>query len=117
VQELISPTGAELFVAVVALVVLVLGAVCGFRAVGPRGICAGLLGPLAYALWQLHKWLTRYDPHSGYFGLESLWVLLGEVVGFVVLGLILSRIWDLLAAGSPAADITAEAAQPKVKTN
>jgi NhaP-type Na+/H+ or K+/H+ antiporter len=52
----------------------------------------GLFGPLVYGLWQFHKWITRYDPQTGYFGLDKVWVLLLEVALFVVLGAVLGII-------------------------
>jgi hypothetical protein len=44
----------------------------------------------------VHKWITRYDPQSGYFGLDKVWVLLTEVVLFVVIGAILGTAWGKL---------------------
>jgi hypothetical protein len=45
-------------------------------------------------LWQAHKYVTRYDPQSGYFGLDKVNVLLGEVVAFIVLGAFLGWAWN-----------------------
>jgi hypothetical protein len=85
-QELISPSQSETLVLLMAGVLLLGGALWGWKERGASGVLLGLFGPLVYGLWQFHKWITRYDPASGYFGLDKVWVLLLEVALFVVLG-------------------------------
>jgi hypothetical protein len=55
-----------------------------------RGLVGGLLGPLAWLLWRLFEWLTRFqpaaDPQHDYFGLERVDVLLLNIVIFVAVG-------------------------------
>ena len=75
------------------LVVALVGAIAGYRALGPRGLIAAVPGLLIFPLWQLHKYLTRFDPATGYFGLDKVKVLLGEVVLFTVLGAVLGWAW------------------------
>lgn len=83
---------------VVATVVLALiGAGCGYRAIGPRGIVAGVAGLLVYPLWQFHKYITRFDPRTGYFGLDKVKVLLAEIVIFIVLGVVLGLAWSFIS--------------------
>ena len=79
------------------LILALVGAGCGYRAIGSRGVAAGIAGLLVYPLWQAHKYVTRFDPKSGYFGLERLNVLLGEVVAFAVLGVVLGVAWNYLS--------------------
>jgi len=47
---------------------------------------AGIAGPVLYALWRFYVWMVRYDPKSGYFGLERVWVLLACIAVFVLVG-------------------------------
>lgn len=88
-QELISPVQSERAVLVVSLGLALAGALWGWRRLGARGLTFALVGPLLFALWQFHKWITRFDPQSGYFGLDKVWVLVLEVVLFVALGTVL----------------------------
>jgi hypothetical protein len=88
-QELVSPAQSETLVLLMAGVLLLGGALWGAKERGAPGVLLGLLGPLVYGLWQFHKWITRYDPQTGYFGLDKVWVLLLEVALFVVLGTVL----------------------------
>ena len=108
-QELISPAGSERLVAIAALALLFIGAFCGWRAAGNRGLIAGLVGPLMWLLWQAHKWVTRYDSRSGYFGLDSVTVLMGEVVAFIALGLLLGRAWNGITKTNEEQDLKDEA--------
>jgi hypothetical protein len=78
-KELISPQQSETLVLVFSLLLTMSGAVWGYRAVGVRGLMAGLGGVLVYALWQVHKYVTRFDPRTGYFGLDKVNVLLLEL--------------------------------------
>jgi len=94
--ELISAAQAELLVTMAAVIVTIIGAAWGYFAAGKRGVLAALCGPLLWLLWQGHKWITRYDPQSGYFGLDKVWVLVVEVVVFVALGLALGALWNTI---------------------
>ncbi len=97
-QELISPQQADLLVLLAAIALTLIGAAAGFWAARVRGLIAALCGPLVWVLWQGHKWLTRYDPQSGYFGLDKVWVLGLEIVVFVALGAVLGLVWNRVTA-------------------
>ena len=113
-QELISPQGSEKLIAFAAIALLVIGAIGGARAIGRRGMVAGLVGPLVWILWQAHKWVTRYDARSGYFGLESVAVLLGEVVVFIALGWALGRAWNEITKTNRDKGDEGDKAQPTI---
>lgn len=97
-QELISPAQSEKLVLIGALLLALWGAIAAYRAVGSRGLVGAIPGALVYPLWQLHKYVTRFEPGIGsqpsYFGLDKVKVLLGEVVLFVVLGAALGWMWS-----------------------
>ena len=93
-QELISPAQSEKLVLLGALLLALWGALAGWRAIGAKGLIGALPGILVLPLWQLHKYLTRFDPQIGYFGLDKVNVLLGEVVLFVALGAALGWMWN-----------------------
>ena len=95
-QELISPQQSDQLILLVAAVLLVGGAIWGIKLLGARGALLGLLGPLVFGLWQFHKWITRYDPQTEYFGLDKVWVLLLEIVLFVALGATAGIVWKKL---------------------
>ena len=96
-KELVSPEQAEFYVNVMASILTFLAAIAGWRAVGSRGLLAGLCGPLMWAMWQVHKYLTRYDPRTGYFGLDKVKVLFLELAMFVALGVIMGAVWNFIA--------------------
>jgi hypothetical protein len=93
-QELISPAQSETLVVLLAVLSAIISAIYGFRVVGARGVLLGAVGIVVYALWQLHKYVTRFDPRTGYFGLDKVNVLLLEVVTVVVLGATLGVLWS-----------------------
>ena len=93
-QELFSPAQSETLVFVASILASVVGAIWGFRVLDKRGLVAGIGGVVIYVLWQAHKYVTRFDAQSGYFGLDKVSVLLGEVVAFVVLGATLGVVWS-----------------------
>ncbi len=93
-QELISPAQSEKLVLICAVILALWGAFAGYRALGPRGLIGAIPGALIFPLWQMHKYLTRFDPQTGYFGLDKVVVLLGEVVLFVALGAALGWMWS-----------------------
>lgn len=95
-QELISPSQSEQLILLASGVLLVASAIWGAKAFGARGVLLGLIGPLVFGLWQFHKWITRYDPQTEYFGLDKVWVLLLEIVLFVALGAAAGIVWKKL---------------------
>ncbi|MBW3637943.1 MAG: hypothetical protein KY445_15985 [Armatimonadetes bacterium] len=97
-QELISPQQADWLVLLCSIALTLVGAAAGFWAARARGLVAALCGPLVFVLWQGHKWLTRYDPQSGYFGLDKVWVLGLEIIVFVALGAVLGLVWSRVTA-------------------
>lgn len=95
-QELISPQQSDTLILLGAVLLTIIGSVWGYRSRGARGLAAGLCGPLLWAMWQAHKYFTRYDPATGYFGLDKVKVLLLEGVLFVALGAALGWAWSAL---------------------
>ncbi len=100
-KELISPSQSDTLVLIASILVALGGALWGFRVLERRGLWAGLGGVLVYVLWQAHKYVTRYDAQSGYFGLDKVSVLLGEVVAFVLLGAICGVLWSKMTTSKP----------------
>lgn len=92
--ELISPERANQLVLFAALALSIGGMGWGFWAAKTRGLVAVLAGPLIFLMWQGHNWITRYDPQSGYFGLNKVGVLVLEVVLFVAIGALSGWIWN-----------------------
>ena len=109
-QELITPQQSEKYVAIAALLITIIGVIWGYRAAGTRGVLAGLCGPLIFALWQIHKHVTRFDPgfdangkfdpSREYFGLDKVKVLLFEIVLFIALGAALGWVWGMISRRS-----------------
>jgi hypothetical protein len=98
-QELVSPEKAQQLVILLAAALAVLGGGLGwYNAGGPRGLVAALFGPLTFGLWGFHNWITRYDPNTGYFGLDKVWVWGLEVILFVALGVVLGMGWGRFIA-------------------
>jgi hypothetical protein len=97
-QELISPQQSNLIVLLASIGLTLVGAGLGFWAARVRGLIAALCGPLVFVLWQFHTWITRYDPQTGYFGLDKVWVLGLEIVVFVALGVVAGLIWNRVTA-------------------
>jgi hypothetical protein len=93
-KELISPAQSETLVLIFAILSAIIGAIYGFRVLGARGILLGVVGIVVYASWQLHKYVTRFDPQTGYFGLDKVNVLLLEVVAVVVFGATFGVLWS-----------------------
>lgn len=103
-QELVSPAQAEFYVTVATALLTVIAAVWGGYTVRWRGALAGLTGPLLWGMWQFHKWITRYDPRTGYFGLDKVKVLMFEVVVFIAIGLVLGLSWGAIVRSKRAAN-------------
>ena len=93
-QELISSAQSEKLVFIGALLLALWGAIAGYRALGTKGLIGLVPGLLVWPLWQLHKYVTRYDPQTGYFGLDKVKVLLGEAVLFIFMGVVLGWMWS-----------------------
>lgn len=62
-----------------------------------RAVSVGAIGPAVGALWLLYSYMVRYDPETGYFGLDKLWVLAVNAVVFVLVGAafgyLIRRVW------------------------
>lgn len=90
--ELISPAQAQIAVIAIGILLIWGGGAWGFWRFGIRGLAFAVPGLLVAPLWQMHLWLTRYNPQNGALGLINLKVLLGEFLIFVILGMALSWI-------------------------
>ena len=73
-----------------AIALTIIGAIWGFIAARARGLVAALGGPLVFVLWQVHGALTAR------FGMDSLWLLLGEAAFVVVAGALLGMAWSAI---------------------
>jgi hypothetical protein len=93
-KELISPAQSEIVVAFAALVVTIALAVYGWRKAKLSGVWLAALGPALYAAWRCHVYVTRYDPQTGYFGLDKVSVLVVEAVLAVALGTAVGKVWS-----------------------
>lgn len=60
-----------------------------------RGLALGALGPVIWGAWHYYHWMIRYDPQTGYVGLHKVWVLVVNLVVFVVVGVLVG--WGLRA--------------------
>ena len=92
-KELISPAQSEVVIAALALLLTLGLGVGGWFVARGRGAVAALVGPLVWLAWQAHKYATRYDPRTGYFGLDKVSVLVVEIVVFVAVGAALGWAW------------------------
>ena len=93
-KELISPAQSETLILILSILATIIGAIVGYRVLDVRGIALGAVGFLIYGSWQLHKYVTSFDPQTGYFGLDKVNVLLLEVVAVVVVGATLGVLWS-----------------------
>lgn len=93
-RELISPAQCEVLVAIAAVVVMMGGAAYGWHKAKAGGLWLGALGPLLYAAWRDHTYLTRFDPDTGYFGLDKVSVLVFEAVLAIALGTAVGKVWN-----------------------
>ena len=89
-QELISPAQSQILVMIAAIALTVIGAIWGFVAARARGLVAALGGPLVFLLWLIHGALTAK------FGMDSLWLLLGEAAFVIVAGALLGLAWSAI---------------------
>ncbi len=100
-HELISPEQSQVLVLALSALCALVGAFVGWKRGGRKAaLFAGAVGLLIWPLWKAHEWATRFDPVSGYFGLESVWLLVGEALGFVILGALIGRVWHHLTGQS-----------------
>lgn len=110
--ELISPAQANSAVYSISILLIVIGGGLGFARRGARGLIASIPGLLIVPLWQLHLWLTRYNPSSQTLGLTSLKVLLMELVLFAILGLAMgwffSFVWRARSVGNSSRQTSGE---------
>lgn len=97
-RELITPAQSQTLVQISAVLLTLFAGACGWRRAGWRGAWLGLLGPLLFAAWTAHQYVTRFDPATGYFGLDKVSVLLAEVVVFAGGGALIGWIWKKVAA-------------------
>lgn len=97
-KEIVEVETVDAYLRLAALVLLATGAcllVVGGLAKGRlafwarRASAVGLAGPIVFGMWRLYSYLVRYDPKSGYFGLQSVKVLLLCILLFVVVGALL----------------------------
>ncbi|MBM3499669.1 MAG: hypothetical protein FJX74_13500 [Armatimonadetes bacterium] len=51
-----------------------------------QGAFLASVGPAVIGLWLLYSWMTRYDPQTGYYGLDKVWVLAVNAALFIVIG-------------------------------
>ncbi len=93
-QEMVSPEKAENLIQIAAIAITLAGAIVGWRGRGTGGLVMGLAGPLVYGAWFFHKWMTRYDPASGYFGLDQVKVLVIEGIVFTIIGVSIGTYWS-----------------------
>lgn len=100
-QELISPQQSQVLVLALAALCALVGGVVGWKRGGRRAaLFAVAVALLIWPLWKAHEWATRFDAATGYFGLESVWLLVSEALGFVVLGALIGRVWHHLTGQS-----------------
>jgi hypothetical protein len=92
--------------------------VCARRGAGPliRGLFVSLIGPVVVGLWLLHSWMTRYDPQTGYYGLDKVWVLVVSAVVFVAIGAaygyVGGRLWACTTTAAQEANAPPSAKEP-----
>ena len=96
-KELISPSQSETLILILSILASIIGAIYGHRVLERRGLAFGFVGVLIYGSWQLHKYVTRFDPQDGYFGLDKVNVLLLEVVGAILIGATLGVLWSKIS--------------------
>lgn len=65
------------------------------------GLAIGSLGVLNFGLWKLYSYLVRYDPRTGYHGLERVDVLLLNGAIFCGVGVLLGLVWGWVAPRKP----------------
>ena len=100
-QELVSPAQSDKLVMMAVPLIGLICALWAWRTAGQRAAMLALIPALLlYPLWMFHRWITRYDPQTGYFGLDKVWVLLLEVVLFIALGTIVGAAWSKLVRPS-----------------
>jgi len=67
-----------------------------------RGTFLAVIGPVVIGLWLLWSWMTRYDPQTGYYGLDKVWVLAVNAAIFVAVGALYgylaARLWARTAS-------------------
>lgn len=107
-KELVSQQQAELVMLALAAAGIVVAAIAaagrpsewweqGKRRAG--GIYLGALLVLNYGAWKAYNYIVRFDPKSGYNGLDSVKVTLGLMGAFALLGAVGGWLWRKLPEG------------------
>lgn len=109
--------GAVAWLLVSLVAGLVVGAARGaWRASLVRALSLGAIGPVVGVLWLFYSHMVRYDPETGYFGLDKLWVLAVNAVIFVLVGggfgYLIRRVWTQPPAPAREAEAEEGANQP-----
>ncbi len=107
-RELIDPDAAEMAMRVLPAVVVVAGLLGGWlrkkKGYFWRGAFVSGVGALAYLLWCAYNWHVRWDPQTGYSGLDKVRVLLINLLMFVAAGLAVGWAWNLIAGQAEEAE-------------
>lgn len=85
--ELISLWQADAAIFFISISLVLAGAAWGLWRYKLRGLAFCAPGLLIAPLWQLHLWLTAYNPATKTLGLSSLKVVLSEFVLFAIIGM------------------------------
>jgi MFS family permease len=115
-RELIDPDAAETAMRVLPTVVVVAGLLGGWlmgwlrkkRGAFVRGAFVSGVGVLAYLLWCAYNYHVRWDPQTGYSGLDKVRVLLINLLMFVAAGLALGGGCNIVAGHSETAENVGE---------
>jgi hypothetical protein len=118
-RELIDPDAAEKAMRVLPVVVVVVGLVGGWvawqlkkrREYFVRGTFVSGVGVLAYLLWCAYNWHVRWDPQTGYSGLDKVRVLLINLLMFVAAGLAVGWAWSILSPQQETGETTGKEAE------
>lgn len=103
-RELIDPDAAEKAMRILPVVVVVGGLLGGWvvgwlkkkREYLVRGAFVSGVGVLAYLLWCAYNWHVRWDPQTGYSGLDKVRILLINLLMFVAAGLAVGWAWSFI---------------------
>ncbi len=112
-RELIDADTAELVVWIGTRVAMMLGIAGMFvstlvmRTRRARGICLfAAISPVVVGhLWSAYNWHCRYDPVTGFFGLEKVRVLGVNFAMFIATGVAMGILWTLMTTKQPVAGL------------
>jgi hypothetical protein len=118
-RELIDPDAAEKAMRILPVVVGVVGLLGGLvvgwakrsREAFVRGAFVSGVGVLAYLLWCAYNWHVRWDPQTGYSGLDKVRVLLINLLMFVAAGLAVGWAWSILSPQQETGETTGKEAE------